>query len=126
MRCGLHRIDGDANITVGAVLETNRAGKSGGELAMDLTLGSPRPDCGPRHEIRYVLRGRHIEEFGACGKAKIVHRRQDVAREAKALVYVEAAVEVGIVDQPFPADSGARLFEVDAHHDLKVLGKPLA
>ena len=41
-----------------------------------------------------------------------------VARDAQALVDAEAAVEVRIVDQPLPADGGARLLEVDAHHDL--------
>ena len=41
------------------------------------------------------------------------------ARDAQALVDVEAAVEIGIVDQALPADGGARLLEIDAHDDLE-------
>ena len=38
----------------------------------------------------------------------------------------KAAVEVGIVDQPLPSDRGARLLEIDAHHDLEAVGKLFA
>jgi hypothetical protein len=34
---------------------------------------------------------------------------------------VEAAVEVGVVDQALPAHGGARLLEVDAHHDIEAV-----
>ena len=40
-----------------------------------------------------------------------------MARHAQAALHVEAAVQVRIVDQTFPADRGAWLLEVDAHHD---------
>ena len=36
------------------------------------------------------------------------------------LVDLESSVEIGVVDQPLPADSGARFFEIDAHDDMQV------
>ena len=36
---------------------------------------------------------------------------------------MEAAVQVRIIDQAFPADGSARFFEIDSHDDLKVIGK---
>jgi len=46
-------------------------------------------------------------------------------RDAQAVVDAEAAVEVRVVDQALPADGGARLLEVHAHHDLEVALQPL-
>ena len=51
---------------------------------------------------------------------------EHVAREPQALVDVEAAVEIGIVDQSLPADGRARLLEIDAHHDLEPVGETFA
>ena len=59
-------------------------------------------------------------------QAEIVDGRQHVARHPQALVDVEAAVEIGIVDQALPADGGARLLEIDPHHDLELVGQVLA
>ena len=70
-----------------------------------------------------ILRRRHVEEFGAGRQAEIVDGRQHVAREPQALVDVEAAVEIGIVDQSLPSDGRARLLEIDAHHDLEPVGE---
>ena len=52
-------------------------------------------------------------------QAEPVDVEQQAAREPQALVDVEAAVQVRIVDQPLPADRGARLLEVHAHDDLE-------
>ena len=59
-------------------------------------------------------------------QAEIVDGRKHVARQPQALVDVEAAVEIGIVDQALPADRGARLLEIDPHHDLEPVGEPFA
>src|SRR4029453_71265 len=44
---------------------------------------------------------------------------QQAARESQSLVDVEAAVQVGIVDQALPAHRRARLLEVHANDDLE-------
>ena len=46
--------------------------------------------------------------------------------DAQALVDAIALVEVGVVDEPLPADRRARLLEVDAHHDLERAGEAVA
>lgn len=51
---------------------------------------------------------------------------ESTLREPQALVDVEAAVQIRIVDQALPADRGARLLEIDPHHDLELVGEILA
>ena len=53
---------------------------------------------------------------------QIVDVEQQLPRQPQPLVDVEALVEVGIVDEPLPADRGARLLEVAAHHDDQLAG----
>src|SRR6202020_3378669 len=45
---------------------------------------------------------------------------------AQALVHVVAAVQVRVVDQALPPGDGARLLEVDPHHDEQVLAQGTA
>ncbi len=123
---GEHRVDRDLYIAVGAVLEADRRRESGRELAMDLGLGRARADRAPRDQVADVLRRDDVEEFAARGHAGLVDAHEDVARDAQPLVDPEAAVQVRIVDQPFPADRGARLLEVHAHEDLEVRSEPRA
>ena len=50
---------------------------------------------------------------------------QEAAGHAQAGVDVARAVQVRVVDQALPADRGARLLEVDAHHDQQIVGQAL-
>jgi len=52
--------------------------------------------------------------------------QQQLAREPQALVDAEAAVQARVVDEALPAHGGARLLEVDAHHDREVVGEAVA
>ena len=61
-----------------------------------------------------------------AGRPRLLIVEQHVAREPQAVVDVEAAVEIGIVDQALPADRGARLLEIDAHDDLEAVGQLFA
>ncbi len=61
-----------------------------------------------------------------AGNSELVDPGQQMARDPQALVDVEAAVEIGIVDQALPADGGARLLEIDAHDDLEPVVEALA
>jgi hypothetical protein len=72
-----------------------------------------------RAPIADVLRGNHIEEFAACGQVHAVDLDQELARDAQAFVDAVALVEIRIVDQTLPADRGARLLEIHAHHDFQ-------
>ena len=61
------RIDGDADIAVGAILEADWRGEAGGELAMDLAFGGAGADGGPAHQVGDVLRGDWFQQF-CCGR----------------------------------------------------------
>ena len=126
LRGGLHRIHRDLHVAIRAVLETHRARQPGRELAMHLALRGARADGAPRHEIRDVLRCDHVEEFATRRQAQPVDVQQQPARETQPIVDAEAAVEVRIVDEPLPADGGARFLKIDAHHDLEAAREPLA
>ncbi len=43
---------------------------------------------------------------------------QQVARDMQALIDLEAAIKIRIVDQSFPTNSGARFLKVNSHHDF--------
>ena len=90
---------------------------------MDLALRRARADRRPCHQVGDVLRRRHVEEFGPGGEAEIVHGGKHVAGKPEAPVDIEAPVEIGIVDQSLPSDRGARLLEIDPHHDLEAVGQ---
>ena len=75
------------------------------------------------HDVRSAMCcGICVSRNSDAGRqAHVVDVEQQLARQAQALVDVEALVEVGIVDEPLPADRRARLLEVAAHHDDQVV-----
>lgn len=87
---------------------------------MHLALRRARPDRPPGNQVRNVLRRNHVQEFAPRRQAQAVDVQQQLARHAHALVDVEAAVQVRVVDQPLPTDRGAGLLEIHAHHDFQV------
>ena len=119
----LDRVDGDPDVAVGAVLEADRARQARRELAMHLALGGARADGAPGDQVRDVLRRDHVEVLGAGRQVELVDLEQDAPREAQAFVDAEAVVEARIVDEALPADGGARLLEIHAHHDDEAVGE---
>ena len=59
------------------------------------------------------------------GNAETQDLEQEAACEPQAGVDVAGAVQMRVVDQALPADRGARLLEVDAHHDQQVVAQAL-
>jgi hypothetical protein len=57
---------------------------------------------------------------------KIVHGGKHVAGEPQALVDVEAAIQLRVVDQPLPSHGRTRLLEINAHDNFDPVGKPFA
>ena len=119
---GLHRVDGDLDVAVGGVLESDRHRKSTCEFAVGLAFGGASADGTPGDQVGNVLRNRGVEEFGGGWKFEGGDVTQKSARESQAIVDAETAVHARIVDQSFPADGGAGLFEVAAHHDQELIG----
>ena len=81
------------------------------------------PMAPQRDQVGDVLRRDRVEELGAGGHAHLGEVEQQVRARAQAVVDLEGAVEVRVVDQALPADGGARLLEVDAHHDGQRIGE---
>jgi hypothetical protein len=54
----------------------------------------------------------------------LVDAHEEIARYAQAFVDAEAAVQVRVVDQPFPAYGGARLLKIHPHQDFELARMP--
>ena len=116
----LDRVHRNPDIAVGAVLESNRTGQPRGKLAVHLRLRGARADRAPAHQVGDVLRRDHVEVLHPGRHAQLIDVEQHVARQAQALVDAERAVEVRVVDEALPTHGGARLLEIDSHHDEQV------
>lgn len=114
--------DGDLHVAGGAVFEADGAGEAGDEFAVDLAFGGAGADGSPTDERGDVLRGDHVEEFGAGGDADFGEVEKEMAGLAEAVIDLEGFIEVGVVDEALPAEGGAGLFEVDAHDDAEIAG----
>ena len=117
MTCRANRVDGDFQIAVRTVFETDRTRQAAGEFAVYLTFRRPRTDRAPRNQVRVILRRNHVEELRRSGHAHIVQRQQQAARLTQAVVDVERTVQVRVVNQTFPTHRRARFFKIHAHHN---------
>mmetsp|Transcript_22751 Transcript_22751/g.72900 ORF Transcript_22751/g.72900 Transcript_22751/m.72900 type:complete len:323 (+) Transcript_22751:100-1068(+) len=113
-------INGDLRVAARGVLEANRAGEAGGQLAVDLALRGPRADRSPAYQVGEELWGDGVEELHAAREAKLVHLEEEFTAFAEALVDLEGPVHVRVVDEALPAHGGPRLLKVHAHDDQHV------
>src|SRR4051812_13565290 len=93
---------------------------------MYLTLSGTRADGTPRDQVRNVLRRDHVEEFAARRQPELVDLQQQSACGAQPVVDAETSIEIGIVDQAFPAHGRAWLLEINPHDDFERALEPLA
>jgi hypothetical protein len=73
-------------------------------------------------QVGRVLRRDGVEELRCRRQAELAQFPEEFARQAQALVDLEAAVHARVVDQALPAHRGARLLEIHAHQDQQVIG----
>jgi len=64
--------------------------------------------------------GDRVEPLAADRHAQRHDVQQQPPGHPQALVHIMAAVQAGVIDQPFPAGDGTRLLEVDPHDDEQV------
>jgi hypothetical protein len=114
-------INGNTQATVGAVLETHGERQTGGKLSVQLRLGGTGANGTERDEVGKELGRDGVEHFAGNGHALAGQVAEELAGDAQTLVDLVALVEVGVVDQTLPADSGTGLLEVGAHDDAEVL-----
>ena len=83
---------------------------------MNLRLGGAGADGTPGDEVGDVLGRDGVEQLGADGDAHRGEVAEELAGEAEALVDLERAVNVGVVDEALPADSRARFLDQTVSH----------
>ena len=83
---------------------------------MGLRLGGAGADGGPGDQVHVVLGRDGVERLGAGRQPQLVDVEQELAGLLHPLVDAEGVVEVRVVDEPLPPERGARLLEVDPHH----------
>ena len=116
-------INGDFNGAVGGVFETDRTRQARCQFSVDLTFRGARTNGTPCNQVGNILRRNQVQVFGGGRHAHFVDIGQELPCQAQALVDVETLVQVRVIDKSLPADGGAWLFKIDAHHDEKVLFK---
>ena len=119
---GANSVNSDIERAVGAVLESDGEGQTGGKLTVDLGLGGACTNSTDRQTVGQELGGDCVEHLAGNGHALVGQIDEQLARYAETLVDLEAVVDIGIVDQTLPADGCTWLFEVRAHHDQQIVG----
>ena len=120
---GIAGIRSRFNRAVRGVLETDRHGQTARQFAVHLAFRVAGADCAPTDEVAQVLRGDRVKPFGGSRQAETQHIGQDFARQPHAFADIEPAIQIGVVNQTFPADGRARLFEIYAHDDEQTVAQ---
>ena len=120
---GANGVNGDAEVTVGAVLETDGERKTRGQLAVKLRLGGAGTDGADGDEVSEELGGDGVEHLAGNGHARGREVLEELPGDPEALVDLEGLVDIRVVDEALPADGGAGLLEVGTHDDDEVLGE---
>ena len=105
-----HGIDGDLEVAVGAVFEADREGEAAGQFAVGLGFGGAGADCAPAEHVRQVFGGDRVEHLGRNRKFQFGHFAEKTPGDTEPLGDQVAAVHVGIVDEPLPADRWCAVF----------------
>ena len=114
-------VNGDADGAVRRVLEAGGHGQCRDEFAVHLGLGGARADGAPGDEVGDVLWRDGVEELAARREAHVRDVKEECPSEAEALVDLEGAVHLRVVDETLPAYGRAGLLEVDTHDDEQVV-----
>jgi hypothetical protein len=103
-----HRVDGDGDAPVRAVLEADGEGDARGEFAVELRLGGPCADGAPRDKVVEILWGYGVEKLGTDGNAEVGEVAEKLSGGAEPLVYLERTVYGRVVDKAFPTNCRTR------------------
>ncbi|KAH3666290.1 hypothetical protein OGAPHI_004479 [Ogataea philodendri] len=118
--CGsTHGIDSNAQRTVGTVLETDWEGQSGRKLSVQLRFGGTGANSTNREQIAKELWRNGVQHF--TGNRKLLSQLDEqLSGDSQTLVDVEGSIDIWIVDQSFPTNSGTRLLKVSSHDNVQV------
>ena len=109
---GTNGVDGHRDVAGGAVFEAHRHRQAAGQLPMNLALHGTRADGAEADQVGVVLAESGIQKLGGRGQSHRCYIQQYLAGEMKALVDVETAVQVRVVDKALPSHHRSRLLEI--------------
>ena len=79
---------------------------------MSRRFGRASADRTEHDRVGDVLRCDRFEKLGRRGEAQTCDLDEQAAGEAKASGHIERVVEVGVVNEPLPANGGSRLLKI--------------
>ena len=123
---GAHRlegVDGRTDRSIGGILESNREGQTGSQLTVQLGLSGTSTNSTNTDQISGVLRGDCVQHLASNRDTQVSDVAQQLAGNADSLVDVVRVIDVGVVDQSLPADSGTGLLEVSPHHNAELIAE---
>lgn len=118
---GLERVDGRTDRSIGGILESNREGQTGSQLTVQLALGGTSTNSANTDQISGVLRGDGVQHLARNRDTQVSDVAQQLAGNADSLVDVVRVIDVRVVDQSLPANSGTGLLEVSPHHNAELI-----
>jgi hypothetical protein len=120
---GTNGINSRSQAAVGTILEANGEGQTRGKLTVELRLCGASADGTDGDAVCKELRRNGIEHL--AGNRHLIGGQVDeeLTRDTETLVDLEGVVDIGIVDETFPADSSTRLLEVGTHDDTEIVLK---
>ena len=117
-----HRIDCGLETSVRGIFESDRHRESARHFAVGLGFRGARADGRPGDQVRCVLRNDGIEKFRCGRQAEFEDVQKQFPREQDALRHVAGFIEIGIVDEAFPANGRAGFFKINPHDDEVAVG----
>lgn len=114
-------INGNAKVSISAVLEANRERETRSKLSVELRLGGSGTNGTNGDTVGQELGGDGVEHFARNGHTLVSQVDEELARDAETLIDVEGGVDVRVVDEALPADGCAGLLEVGSHDDAEVV-----
>ncbi|MNE38342.1 hypothetical protein D3C80_1322380 [compost metagenome] len=88
---------------------------------MHLRFAGACADRRPAEQVVEVAGHQRLQQFGGDRQAEAERIQHQPARQGEAGGHVAAAVELRVVDQALPADGGARLLDIGAHHQQQLV-----
>ena len=82
-------------------------------------------DRAEHDRVGYVLRRNRLQKLRGRWQPHSGDFDQELSGEPQTRGHIKGIVEVRVVDEPFPANRGAWLFEIDTHHNQQPIGHSL-
>ena len=114
-------VNGNFQIPVRAVFEPHRTGQSGSQLTVQLAFRCAGADRAPADQVCDVLGCQQVEVFSASRHTYMVQIKQQLSCQPDPVINIEGTIEIGVIDQAFPAHCCPGFFKIDPHDDQQII-----